>query len=114
MLQTNRSLGAVEVEKQYLGRGARCDRDRAFGRDTDAITRGQDELAEADLSVNEVEPRASPWVELMRHVLSGLEQGRAYQRVLVDLQRTVPGIGRCDDTQAAPSLRRAESFLLAA
>ena len=87
---------------------------QAFGADADAVTRGQDEVADAHLALHQVEPRPSPLRELVHQVLPGVEHGRVHQGVLVDAQRSFASVRRGDDAQPVPALRRAEASLLIA
>jgi hypothetical protein len=104
----------AEVEEQDLGFLPRRERDCALGGEAGAIACGQDDVAQHHLALHEVEPRASPWRKLVNHVLAGAQQGRVHEGVLVDAQRSSPGVGRCDDAQSVPALRCAEAFLLLA
>src|SRR6266849_6510892 len=113
--RARRTLASMaEVEKQQLGLLKRGERNDALARDTNAVARGQDDVAEHHLSLHEVEPGAAPRCELVEHVLPGVEHRRVQKGVLVDSKRSSSTVRRGDDAERAAPFRRAEAFLLLA
>ena len=64
----------ANVDEQDLGFLRGRDGNGTLGRDASAIPGAENDVAESDLSPHEVEPRASPWCELVHQVLSWVEQ----------------------------------------
>ena len=87
----------AQVDEEDLGFLHGRERNHTLGRETSAIPGGQNGVTEGDLSLHEVEPRASAWRKLVDHVLPGIEQGRVNQGVLVDAQRSSATVDRGDD-----------------
>jgi hypothetical protein len=83
----------THIEKQDLGLGVRCERNRSLVRETCAVAGRQNQVAQCDLSMYEVQPRLTPWRELMDHVLPGVQYGRVHQGVLVDAQGSFASVG---------------------
>jgi hypothetical protein len=67
----------AEIKQQDLGRFRRRERDRAFSRETSAITRGQNHVVQGHLSLHDVEPGSAPLREFVHHMLPGIEQSQS-------------------------------------
>src|SRR6476620_3953376 len=102
----------AEVEEQDLAFFACREGNRALACDAHPVASGEDGVADDHLALDNVKPSTARLAELVNHVLPGVEHGRADQRVLVNVQRSPPAVGRGDDTQSASTLGRAEALLL--
>lgn len=78
-----------------------------------SVACGQDDVAaEANLSLEDLEPGASRRHERVDQVISWLQNGGEHQHVLMDAQRPPPPVRGGDNTQLVATLGRGKALLL--